>query len=183
MGLLIFEISKSPSEQFVKYLSLFLFIAASFVMPLAAQMPETEEVDPEVYLAKGDGKGNPGDAATEFSPTDIPIFCVVRLGSSDPVTVKMYLVAVSVKGVKPESRIVSTSYTTSDGQNEVYFTGRPEKTWHAGSYRADIFVEGKPFRSLDFVVSSNVPAATGNSFAPKSAKAKPRRPKAKPSGN
>lgn len=157
----------------MKFIFLLLVIVC-FALAGSAQTPDPETTEADVYLAKDDGDGSPGDAATVFSISDIPIHCVVKLGSPDPATVKMYLVAVSVKGVKAESRVVSASYRTKNGQNEVYFNGRPEKNWNAGSYRADIFVDGKPFRSIDFVVTSPVAADKGNAFAPKSAISKPR---------
>ncbi len=151
--------------------------------PVIAQTPESEMGAAEIYLAKDDGKGNPGEPATEFSTTDTPIHCVVKLGDTAPVTVKMFLVAVNVSGVKPDSRVVSASFTTSDGQNEVFFNGRPQKLWFSGTYRADIFVDGKPFRSLDFVVTAPKAASKGSSLAPKTSSVKPRRPRSKVTGN
>src|SRR5215207_7835294 len=94
----------------------------------------------ELYLAKDDGTGKAGDPATLFVTTDVPIHCVVQLDSALPVTVKMNLVAVAVPGVKAETRVVSTTYTTKDNQNRVNFMGRPAGQWVAGRYRVDIFV-------------------------------------------
>ncbi len=111
-----------------------------------------DETGPEIYIAKGNGAGAAGDAVSSFRTTDIPIYCVVLLGSIEPVTVKMNLVAVSVPGVKAETRVVSTSYTTKDGQNRVNFTGRPHGVWVAGKYRADVFIDGKPAGKVDFVI-------------------------------
>ncbi len=127
---------------------------------------------PEIYLAKDDGTGAAGNAAFSFRTTDIPIYCVVLLGSADPVTVKMNLVAVSVPGVKTETRVVSTSYTTTDGQNRVNFTGKPQGIWVAGKYRADVFIDGKPAGKVDFVINK------GGAVT-----AKPVTPQPKPSPN
>jgi hypothetical protein len=66
----------------------------------------------EIYLAKDDGTGKAGEAATAFETTDVPIHCVVQLDSAESVTVKMQLVAVNVPGVKPGTKVVATSYTT-----------------------------------------------------------------------
>jgi hypothetical protein len=166
----------------VKYF-LFLISVMLCSSPITAQTPESDPGIAEIYLAKDDGKGKPGEQATTFSTTDSPIHCVVKLGDTAPVTVKMYLVAVNVSGVKPDSRVVSASFTTTDGENEVFFNGRPHKVWFAGAYRADIFVDDKPFRSLDFVVTAPRAASKGNAFAPKSAVAKPRATRAKPKVN
>lgn len=120
----------------------------------------------EAYLAKDNGKGKAGDPVNAFITTDIPIHCVVMLNTSETVTVRMNLVAVSVTGVKPLSNVVSTSYTTKPNQNRVNFSGRPEGSWAAGRYRADIFVNNTLAGKLDFEI--NTPrAGTSSSFAAK----------------
>lgn len=108
----------------------------------------------EIYLAKDDGKGQAGEEATSFVTTDVPIYCVVRLGTSEPMTVRMNLVAVAVAGVKPETRVVSTTYTTRDNQDRVNFSGRPAGQWVPGRYRVDIFIAEKPVMSREFAVQN-----------------------------
>lgn len=98
----------------------------------------------EIYLAKSDGNGEIGDVVKDFLTTDIPIYCIVQLNSMSPVTVKMNLVAVSVKGVKPETKVITTSYKTNGKQNRVNFTGTPDGSWVPGNYRIDIFLDDKP---------------------------------------
>jgi hypothetical protein len=116
----------------------------------------------EIYLARDDGSGKAGDASSEFRVTDVPIYCVVNLTTNEPMTVKMNLVAVDVQGVKPETKVVTTSYTTKDRQNRVNFTGRPEGKWVAGKYRADIYVKEKLVWSKNFSIG-------GASVSPKPA--------------
>lgn len=106
----------------------------------------------EIYLAKDDGTGKAGDQASSFVTTDVPIYCVVLLGSATPVTVKMNLVAVAVAGVKAETHVVSTSYTTRDNENRVNFSGRPAGPWVPGRYRVDVFVGARPVASREFAV-------------------------------
>jgi hypothetical protein len=137
----------------------------------------------ELYLAKDDGTGKAGDVVTTFSTSDIPIHCIVQLDSVRVATVKMSFVAVKVPGVKPETRVVSASYTTKENQNQVNFTGRPDKVWTSGRYRVDIFLDGKLARSYDFLIENpageRAPAAGDkavNSFQPKQpVKPKPRK--------
>ena len=112
----------------------------------------------ELYLAKDDGSGKAGDPATTFVTTDVPIYCVVVLNSSTPVTVRMNLVAVAVPGVKAETRVVSTAYTTKDLEDRVNFTGKPARQWVAGVYRVDIFVGDSPVVSREFAVQKAVQA-------------------------
>lgn len=124
-----------------------------------------------VYLAKDDGTGQAGEAVTEFHTTDVPIFCVVLLDGTDTVTVKMNFVAVNVAGVKADTKVVSTSFTTKDGQNRVNFTGRPYDKWTPGRYRVDIFLDGKIARNVEFDIKragASEPAAV--KFAPSPSK-------------
>ena len=121
----------------------------------------------EIYFAKDDGTGKAGEEATSFVTTDVPIYCVVQLDSAVPTTVKMNLVAVAVPGVRADTKVVSTSYTTKNNQNRVNFTGRPEGQWVAGRYRVDIFVGNSAVVSREFAIQKaeqakpvNKPAST-----------------------
>jgi len=115
----------------------------------------------DVYLAKDNGKGEPGTAATVFAPTDIPIYCVVQLDATGSVTVRMELIAENVPGVKTQSKVVSTSYTTKNGENRVDFNGRPSGKWVAGRYRAQIYVDGKLSKDLSFDIKEPAAATCG----------------------
>ena len=154
-----------------------------FCLGLKAQSTEPVKADPgasvveDLYLARDDGGGKAGDVTSTFSPGDVPIHCIVVLSKSDPIAVKMNFVAVEVAGVKPESRVVSAAYTTRQGQDRVFFTGRPDGQWVAGSYRIDIFVDGKLQKGLAFEVKGNaVPIAVSN-FVSAKPKPKPARKK------
>lgn len=115
----------------------------------------TENSIDEIYLAKDDGNGKAGEMATSFTTTDIPIFCVVKLDLSQPTEVKMNLIAVKVKGVKPETTVITTAYKTKDEQNRVNFKGKPEKLWIAGTYRVDIFLDGKLATAQEFEIQNS----------------------------
>jgi hypothetical protein len=64
----------------------------------------------------------------------------------------MNLVAVAVPGVKAETKVVSTTYTTKDNQDRVNFSGSPTGQWVAGRYRVDIFVGNAAVVSREFAV-------------------------------
>ena len=125
----------------------------------------------EIYLAKDDGTGKAGEEATSFVTTDVPIYCVVQLPSALPTTVKMNLVAVAVPGVKADTKVVTSIYTTKDNEDRVNFTGRPAGQWVAGRYRVDIFVGGAAVISREFAVQKAV-------LIPAKPVAKPAAPKA-----
>lgn len=118
----------------------------------------------EVYLAKDDGSGKAGDQVSEFSTSDIPIYCVVLLDTTVKVTVKMNFVAVNVAGVKADTKVVTASYTTKDGQNRVNFSGKPEIKWTPGKYRVDIFLDGKIAKDVEFEIKGSSGITTAVKF-------------------
>lgn len=118
------------------------------------QQPQTVVVE-QIYLAKDNGEGKAGDLVEDFLTTDIPIYCIVELNSTKPAVVKMNLVAVKVAGVKPETRVITISYTTNGKQNRVNFKGKPDGTWTAGSYRIDIFIDGKLAAGQSFEIKKS----------------------------
>ena len=161
------------------WILLMFFSIAAAVSAQLKDGPDTGTAKPvdnieEIYLAKDDGSGKAGDPVSSFVTTDIPIYCVVKLASTKPATVKMNFVAVDVAGVKPESKVVSVSYATKDGQNRVNFTGRPGDKWSAGKYRVEILIDGKLARDVDFEIrAANIAGASF--FQPKA----PPKPKQK----
>ena len=134
----------------------------------------------EVFLAKDNGEGKAGEAAESFFTTDIPIYCIVQLNSSNPATVKMNFVAVSVQGVKAESKVISVNYKTNGKQNRVSFTGKPDGFWTAGSYRIDIFINDKLAVGKSFEIKKSPSEIQKNaaqqvkSFVPPKPKSKPK---------
>lgn len=151
-------------------------LAFCFSLGVNAQAPESVTIVgiDEIYLAKDDGTGSAGEPAATFITTDVPIFCVVLLNSTQPVTVKMNLVVVSVPGVKAETKVVSATYTTKDNQNRVNFTGRPHGSWVAGKYRVDIFIEGKAAGTKALLIEKPAPRKATD------ADAKTQKPAARP---
>ncbi len=112
----------------------------------------TENKVTKLSLAREDADGNIEENVEIFSPKDVPIFCYVDLSSSKPTSVQLNFIAVKVKGVRPNSKIISTRYKTKKGENAVTFTGKPEKDWIIGTYRVDILLNGKLAVSKEFAV-------------------------------
>lgn len=153
-----------------------LLVACSFQNAAGQMADASTNLIEEAYLARDDG-GKAGDETRVFKPGDIPIHCVVILAKNDPVTVKLTFVAVDVKGVRAGSKVVTASFTTKTGQNEIYFTGRPDGKWSPGKYRVDLSIGGKVERELEFeVVGSVVPAAAAAPFTKPSRPSRSRKP-------
>lgn len=138
---------------------LLLTTAAIFPQDAPAPSPAIEEI----YLARDDGDGRAGEQVTEFRTTDVPIYCVILLESAGKTVVKMNFVALRVTGVKPETKVVTASYTTIDGQNRVNFSGRPDGRWTPGIYRVDVFLNGKVAKNIEFAIKG----PGGNNIAAK----------------
>ena len=161
---------------------LFLFITL-LTFSIFAQTESVQTVKPlvgieKIYLAK-DVEGKAGEETEVFSTTDIPIYCVIYLDSVKPTLVKMNFIAVNVPGVKAETKVISVSYKTDGAQDQVNFTGKPEGFWVAGSYRIDIFIDGKAAGNKEFEIrkatgelQNPAPIAVKN-FTPPKPKSKP----------
>lgn len=147
---------------------LILYLGLVFAGPEAiyAQEAPAPSVE-ELYLARDDGKGKAGEQVTEFATTDVPIYCIVLLDNPQKVTVKMNFVAVDVAGMKKDTKVVTASYTTKEGQNRVNFSGRPEGKWPPGRYRVDIFLDGKAAKVLEFDIKGQIVDAADNNTAAK----------------
>ena len=174
---------KINTVKIILFTMLCLLLALSVAAQRSAadgQRPQTSVVGvEEVYLAKDNGEGVAGEATESFLTTDIPIYCVVQLDSTRPATVKMNLVAVSVAGVKAESRVITVSYQTNGQQSRVYFTGKPDRLWIAGSYRIEVFVDDKlaAGKNFEIVKSPSVTPKTApvvEDFLPAKPKPKPK---------
>src|SRR3954453_17859932 len=70
----------------------------------------TSIVVDNLFLAKDDGSGKPGEPAEWFYSTDVPIYVVVMVQEGKAASVTMRFVSVEVPGLKPESKILSTNY-------------------------------------------------------------------------
>ncbi|MEJ7698359.1 MAG: hypothetical protein WKF71_01745 [Pyrinomonadaceae bacterium] len=106
----------------------------------------------EISLARGDKYSKIGETVNVFAITDIPIYCFVQLNSTKSAVIKMHFIVVQANGLKPQTKVVSVSYTTNGKQNSVTFNASPEKFWAAGKYRVDILIDGKPAKSLEFII-------------------------------
>lgn len=152
-------------------------VAVLLLLPagLASAQPEPAKVPASVeaiFLAKDDGTGQVGEPAASFLTTEPRIYCIVQLTSAEAATVKMHFVAVSVPGVKPDTRVVTTSYTTKDGEDRVNFYGKPKTKWTAGKYRVEIFLNDKMVKDLPFDITGSA-AVAGSQFVEPTSKPKP----------
>ncbi|MBC7901438.1 MAG: hypothetical protein H7070_15450 [Saprospiraceae bacterium] len=152
---------------------IFLAFCIFFSISAFAQLP-VEQLPivgvSDIYLARDNGEGQAGEAADNFITTDVPIYCVVKLVSADPANVQMNFIAVSVPGVKAETKVVSANFKTDGLYDRVNFTGRPAGFWVAGKYRVDIFVNKilAGSKDLDIKKAANAPQTGTEAAKPRS---------------
>ena len=146
----------------------FLLLIVCFLAFSVCSFAQTPIYVDEIYFAKDDGKGEIGDSVEKFQTTDNPIYVIVKLNENAATMVKMNLVAINVKGLKAESKVITTTYKTTKMQNRVNFSGKPEKLWFVGMYRVDIFLDDKLSKSLEFEITEPIKnSAAITTFLPK----------------
>lgn len=135
------------------------FLVCPSICAQSEQPENASETDvAEIHLARDDGSGKAGDAAAKFLTADVPIYCLIKLASVKAVSVKMNFVYIGDSGLKPDRTVVSVVYKTDGKQTGVTFTASPDKIWAAGKYRADVSLDGKLAKSLNFEIESSSPA-------------------------
>lgn len=142
---------------------LILSFCLFFSLTVSGQPPSAPKAKPvvgieSILLMRDDGDGNAEEETAVFKHSDVPIHCRIFLDSFIPATVKMNLIAMNVKGLKAESKIITVSYRTNGEQNIVNFRGAPDNVWIAGKYRIDIFVDEKLAGNKEFEIQQDKPA-------------------------
>lgn len=138
-----------------------ILVCLFFSLNLFAQTENTEEIlVEEVTLWRIGIDNKPKEEVENFLTSDKTLFFRIQLNSVKPATVKMVLVAVNVPGIKAETKSVTVSYTTNGKQNIVNFRAQPEDVWTAGTYRADIFINGKIAAKKEFLIEKPANTST-----------------------
>lgn len=118
----------------------------------------------EISLARDDGSGNPGETAEKFTTTDIPIHCLIELNEARATIIKVVFVAAKAAGLKPETKIVTVGYTTKANESGANFNASPNGVWAVGSYRVDIFLDGKLAKSQAFEIEKSAKEIKGKAL-------------------
>lgn len=157
-------------------LVVFLCLFSGFsIFGQTAETAETITVNVEnIALMRDDGEGNPGIETGVFKTTDFPIHCQITLDSVKSSAVKMNLVAVTVAGLKAETKVMTVGYKTNGEQNIVNFRISPNKIWMTGKYRADIFIDDKLAGKKEFEIEKSTLPTGQRNFTPQKPNPKPK---------
>ncbi len=133
---------------------LVILLCLCFGFSVFAQKDEAVGIE-TISLWRIGADGATNEETEGFLTNDKPLLFRVQLNSMKPATVKMLLVAVNVKGMKPETKSVTISFTTNGKQNIVNFRANPEGAWLAGKYRADIYINNKLAANKEFMIEKS----------------------------
>jgi hypothetical protein len=95
-----------------------------------------------------DAEGN--NRTTVFSQSDVMNLFVDLRNAPEDTEIKVSWLAVDAEGLDPNFLIKELSYKSSD--DTIHFDLSNDNLWPLGSYKADIYLNGKLDRSLTFEV-------------------------------
>jgi hypothetical protein len=107
--------------------------------------------------SKGYENGKAVDPTTTFSPSDIPLHAVVEVGNA-PTDTKVKVVWTSVDSTDSggtqykDQKIDEKEVLTKETDSMVDFTLSNDQPWPVGKYKADIYLNDKLDRILEFEV-------------------------------
>ena len=108
--------------------------------------------------SKGYENGKAVDPTTTFSPSDNPIHAVIEVGNA-PTDTKIKAVwtivdAVGADGSEiKDQKLTESEFLTKDTDSTVHFTVTSDQSWPVGKYKADIYLDDKLDRTLEFTVA------------------------------
>jgi hypothetical protein len=108
--------------------------------------------------SKGYENGKAVDPTTTFSPSDSPIHAVIEVGNA-PTDTKIKAVwtvvdAVGADGSEiKDQKLTESEFLTKDTDSTVHFKLSTEQSWPVGKYKADIYMDDKLDRTLEFTVA------------------------------
>ncbi len=143
-------------------MKIFVLLSLCFLLAMSIQAQtapdETEEKAKvtKLTLGKEDADGNIIENPEVFYAKDIPLYCYIDLNTEKTTMVRMKVVAVKAKGLRPNTQIALVRYKTKDGETGVSFTATPGKLWAEGDYRVEIYLNAELSESKDFKVADEV---------------------------
>lgn len=113
---------------------------------------ESGSVIKEIYIAKDDGSGKPGDRTNKFQPGDRTIHCVVTLNEAKAGTdMKFSWWIVDADGTQNQ-KIKDIDYVTKALENTIRGHLSLPQDWPTGKYKVQIYVDGNLDRTVPYTV-------------------------------
>lgn len=106
----------------------------------------------ENILLFRDSAGVPGPAVDRFTASDNPLHAVIQLSGVEMGTkVRAELVAVDAGG-EEDYTVAEEDLTVDMGGRSANFTIELPRPWPPGTYRVDVYLNGRPARALEFEI-------------------------------
>jgi hypothetical protein len=106
----------------------------------------------EIYMAKDDGSGQPGDHSSTFEPGDRTIHCVVTLNEAKAGTeMKFSWWIVDADGTQ-DKKVKDIDYTTKTLENAIHGHLTLPQDWPKGKYKVQVYVNGNLDKTVPYTV-------------------------------
>jgi len=106
----------------------------------------------EIYMAKDDGNGKPGDHTNTFEPGDHTIHCVVNLNEAKAGTdMKFSWWIVDADGTQ-NKKIKDIDYSTKTLENVIHGHLTLPQDWPKGKYKVQVYVNGDLDKTVNYTV-------------------------------
>jgi hypothetical protein len=106
----------------------------------------------EIYMAKDDGSGQPGDHSSTFEPGDRTIHCVATLKEAKAGTeMKFSWWIVDADGTQ-DKKVKDIDYTTKTLENVIHGHLTLPQDWPKGKYKVQVYVNGNLDKTVPYTV-------------------------------
>src|SRR6266550_8462702 len=106
----------------------------------------------EIYTAKDDGSGQPGDHTNTFAPGDRTIHCVATLKEAKAGTeMKFSWWIVDADGTQ-NKKVKDIDYTTKTLENIIHGHLSLPQDWPKGKYKVEVYVNGNLDKTVNYTV-------------------------------
>ncbi len=106
----------------------------------------------EIYTAKDDGSGQPGDHTNTFAPGDRTIHCVATLKEAKAGTeMKFSWWIVDADGTQ-NKKVKDIDYTTKTLENVIHGHLSLPQDWPKGKYKVEVYVNGNLDKTVNYTV-------------------------------
>jgi hypothetical protein len=107
----------------------------------------------DMYMAKDDGNGKPGDHTSSFEPGDHTIHCVATLKDSKAGTdMKFSWWIVETEDGTKNQKIKDIDYSTKPLENVIHGHLTLPRDWPKGKYKVEVYVNGDLDKTVNYTV-------------------------------
>ncbi len=106
----------------------------------------------EINMARDNGRGDPGEETTSFSPDDRKIHCVVKLKEAKSGTAMRFSWWIVDADGTQNKKIKDIDYTTRTLENVVHGHLVLPNNWPLGKYKVQVYVNGDLDKTVAYAV-------------------------------